>query len=193
MAQRLARLTVLIGVPGSGKSTLAARWLRDRPTWRVVATDAIRAELFGAAHIQGPWPLIWQAVEQQFRDSVRLIQAGEVDGVIYDATNAVRQHRRAAIALARQCGFKQITGWWLNLPLALCLARNQARDRPVPAAIIDRMHRRLLAAPPSVADGLNTLVITGHFCPEREAERSQPGDRGLPGSGIAPRPTAETE
>jgi len=188
MTQRIARLTLLIGIPGSGKSTLAAQLLRDRPAWRVVATDEIRAELFGAAHIQGPWAQVWQQVECQLRAAVQQIQQGDLDGVVYDATNAVRRQRRAAIALARQCGFEQISGIWLNPPLAVCLARNQARDRPVPEAVICRMYRCLTGAPPSVADGLNTLIIFDNAALTLGYGRSRP-----PGSEIAPRSTAETE
>ena len=87
MTQRMARLTLLIGIPGSGKSTLAAQLLRDRPAWRVVATDEIRAELFGAAHIQGPWAQVWQQVECQLRAAVQQIQQGDLDGVVYDGSD----------------------------------------------------------------------------------------------------------
>lgn len=77
---------------------------------------------------------------------------------VYDATNAVRQHRREAIALARNTGFTHITGLWLDVPLEACLERNQNRDRIVPKEVILQMHSSLLDAPPSRQDGFDELI-----------------------------------
>lgn len=101
-------------------------------------------------------------VGREFRQSVYQIQQGEVSEAIYDATNAVRKQRRQAIALARISGFTHITGLWLNTPLYLCLKRNQERDRQVPDAVIERMYRRLYAAPPSEPEGLDWVI---ELCP----------------------------
>jgi len=157
--QQVPHLIFLIGLPGSGKSTLAMALLQQCPQRRLVSTDAIRAALFGDAAVQGPWLKVWQAVEQQFTETVAQIQQGEVREGVFDATNVVRRQRRLAIALARRCGFTQITGLWMDTPLELCLARNQGRDRRVPEEIIQSMHRCLWGAPPSLADDLDELLI----------------------------------
>ncbi|GAB4457883.1 MAG: hypothetical protein OHK0037_00960 [Elainellaceae cyanobacterium] len=159
---------MLIGLPGSGKSTLARILLEDRG-YRLVSTDAIRGRLFGEEATQGPWPLVWREVERSFReatgvDSRNLVLKRRSEAVspfshtLYDATNAARRQRREAIALGRRCGFRHITGLWLDVPLALCLERNQKRDRQVPEAIIQQMHRRLTGAPPDLSDGFDTLI-----------------------------------
>lgn len=108
--------------------------------------------------MQGSWLKVWNAVGQEFRETVCLIQQGEVKEAIYDATNVVRKSRRDAIALARASGFTHLTGIWLNQPLAVCLQRNQQRDRQVPDLIIERMNRRLWGAPPTIEEGFDCLI-----------------------------------
>jgi predicted kinase len=151
-------LFLLIGLPGSGKSTYAAAWAAMAPHRLVIATDAIRAQLFGDATAQGPWPVIQVAVEQQFRQAVAQPMPSAVSAVLYDATNAQREHRQQAIALARACCFTQITGIWLHTPVHTCLARNARRDRPVPEAVILHMHQALVQDPPTLADGLGEVI-----------------------------------
>lgn len=151
-------LIFLIGLPGSGKSTIARSILATHADAVIISTDAIRAQLFGDDAIQGTWFKVWLEVRQQFQCAVQQTSRGQAPFAIYDATNAVRKQRRAAIALARKTGFTHITGIWLNVPLALCLERNQQRSRVVPEAVILRMHRRLLGAPPALEEGLDRLI-----------------------------------
>jgi predicted kinase len=151
-------LIVLIGLPGSGKSFLARQWVAQCQKRRLIATDTIRSQLFGAEAIQGDWLKVQQEVERQFRQVVLEMEQGEVCGAIYDATNAVRNQRHEAIALARTCGFTQIIGLWLDVPLELCLERNQQRDRQVPESVILHMHRSLCDAPPDILDGFDQVI-----------------------------------
>ncbi|MBD2518489.1 AAA family ATPase [Nostoc sp. FACHB-973] len=146
-------LILLIGLPGSGKSTLAKQLLAEYPRMQLISTDAIRGQLFGSEAIQGSWLLIWQEVERQFQQA---ISTGNT--AIFDATNAQRRHRREIITLARDLGFNHITGIWVNMPVWLCLARNKRRSRQVPEEIILRMHRQLRDAPPSLEEGLDSLI-----------------------------------
>ncbi|MBD1823294.1 AAA family ATPase [Cyanobacteria bacterium FACHB-DQ100] len=145
---------LLIGLPGSGKSTYA-RSLRSC----MISTDTIRAQLFGDEAVQGSWLKIWLKVRSQFQQAVSAIRSGEIEFAIYDATNAVRKQRRAAIALARKSGFTHITGVWINPPIEVCLERNRMRDRQVPDAVIHRMARRLYGAPPALDEGLDELIL----------------------------------
>ncbi|MGI0492233.1 AAA family ATPase [Alkalinema pantanalense CENA528] len=152
-------LLLLVGLPGSGKSTIAQQLLQQTPCARVISTDGIRAQLFGDASIQGPWLKIWLEIRQQFLQATADIQSGQGAFAIFDATNAVRKQRRAAIVLARKCGFTTVVGLWVELPLQVCLERNQARSRQVPEAVIERMARRLYGAPPQVEDGFDRLLV----------------------------------
>ncbi|PSB31921.1 AAA family ATPase [Stenomitos frigidus] len=152
------RLILLIGLPGSGKSTFAALRLQACPQRQLISTDAIRSCLFGDEAVQENWLKVWREVGRQFQQTVQQGRMEHTSEAIYDATNAVRRDRRRAIGLARTCGFTDITGVWLNTPLDICLQRNQQRYRRVPDAVILRMHRRLMGAPPSVSDGCDRLI-----------------------------------
>ncbi|WP_041268814.1 AAA family ATPase [Geitlerinema sp. PCC 7407] len=149
----------MIGLPGSGKSTMAERLAIAIPGSLVVSTDQIRGDLFGDAAVQGPWPVLWREVERRLRQAAIASQRSAI-AAIYDATNAKRQDRRAAIALARSVGFGSVIGVWVPTPLPQCLWRNQQRDRQVPPEIVVRMHRQLVGAPPELADGLDGLLVS---------------------------------
>ncbi|MEH2246457.1 AAA family ATPase [Nostoc sp.] len=146
-------LLLLIGLPGSGKSTLVKKLLVECSQMSLISTDAIRGQLFGSQAVQGPWLPIWHEIERQFQQAV-----ATANTAIFDATNAQRRHRREVITLARNLGFTHISGIWVDTPVWLCLARNKRRSRQVPEEIILRMHRQLRDAPPSLEEGLDSLI-----------------------------------
>ena len=154
-------LVVLIGIPGAGKSTIAQRWQSREPGRIVISTDTIRAQRFGNAGTQGPWPVIWRDVCDHWQRAITAIQAGHQRAVLFDATHANRRDRRRTLQTARQLGFTTIDGYWLNLPLNTCLDRNHRRSRQVPKTIIQRMHRQLQHHPPTLADGFDHLYTLG--------------------------------
>ncbi len=160
-----SQLILLIGLPGSGKSTWAEalQQFGPRPEAQpiLISTDRIRAVSFGDEATQGLWCVVWRAVEQQFQQAVQLIQANQSCYAIYDATNAARRQRRLVIHRARELGFESIIGLWIDTPLLVCLARNQQRDRIVPEPVILKMQRQLWGAPPSLDEGLTSLMQIG--------------------------------
>jgi predicted kinase len=151
-------LTLMIGVPGSGKSFLATRLVQGNSGRRVISTDAIRARLFGNESTQGAWWLVWREAQRQLQQTIEQITQGQLQSVIYDATHARRRYRRQAIAQVRAIGFTYITGLWVDTPELLCVERNRQRTRQVPDAVIQRMHRQLMGAPPSLDEGLDCLI-----------------------------------
>ncbi|MGD1903963.1 MAG: AAA family ATPase [Geitlerinemataceae cyanobacterium] len=166
----IASLLVLIGIPGSGKTTLACTLAAQWPNCETIATDAVRAELYGDARIQGHWPQIEAHVERRLaaiarRGSSRSRSRGHENSgnlhgypaTIYDATNVDRDHRRQAIARARACGLTAVLGLWLDVPLAVAIERNRRRSRRVPDAVLEAMHRALKCCPPHPDDGFDRL------------------------------------
>lgn len=163
LAPTATRLIILIGLPGSGKTTLAQHLLIASPERRLISTDAIRAQLFGDEAVQGSWLQVWSEVQRQLQQAVGPVSQGQRQDAIYDATNTARKQRRRVLTLARSLGFNGIVGFWLDLPLEVCLARNRQRDRVVPEAVMLRMHRQLVGAPPALAEGFTSLIRQSEF------------------------------
>ncbi len=151
-------LLCLVGLPASGKSTAVVQIQTRYPNLMVVSPDRIRAGLYGDAAIQGDWAAIEAVVEQGLRQASAAIVIGQSPATIYDATNANPTHRIAAINLARNCGFTTVIGLWFDMPIALCLARNQNRDRQVPSAVLERMEAMLRSHPPQLTDGFDRII-----------------------------------
>jgi predicted kinase len=160
------RCHLLIGQPASGKTTLAralAPLLSSpgEPPALVLSTDAIRAEVFGDAAVQGPWVDIQQRLHQRIQEAV----AAGIP-VIVDATHARRAWRLAITQALPLPGPVQWIGWWLYTDLPTSLAWNASRQRPVPVPVIQEM-AAALADPhfgPSRAEGFAAIcaVVPTH-------------------------------
>lgn len=137
------RCHLLIGPPGSGKTTLAHQLApllqgENGEPGLVLSTDAIRAELFGDAAVQGPWDEIRAVLLQRLNAAVA---AGTP--VIIDATHARRPWRLLYTQVLQLPRPVEWIGWWLTTPLEQCKAWALRRDRPVPEAVIEEFHASL--------------------------------------------------
>jgi predicted kinase len=163
----MASVIILIGVPASGKSSLAEQMLRatnqasdqnssslTHGQTQLISPDRIRASLYGSAATQGDWAEIWSQVQQEFANAAKSQQS-----VIYDATNYKREYRKNIIDLAKEYGFKPITGVWLDVPLWICLSRNDIRDRVVPEDVVVEMYRTLAYSPPTLSEGFDRILL----------------------------------
>ena len=162
----MASVIILIGVPASGKSSLAEKMLRaSSPSsqdsrslthgqTQLISPDRIRASLYGSASTQGDWAEIWAQVQQEFTRASKSQQS-----VIYDATNYKREYRKNIIDLAKEHGFRPITGVWLDVPLWICLSRNEMRDRIVPDDVVIEMYRTLSYNPPTLSEGFDRILF----------------------------------
>jgi protein phosphatase len=116
---------VLIGAAASGKSTFAARHF---VAGCIVSSDRLRAEMTGATSDDAVF------AELHRRSQARLA-AGLL--VVVDATNTDWMWRAQLLVDARRDGRPAIAIVF-DLPLEICLARNTARSRTVPASVIRR-------------------------------------------------------
>ena len=111
-------LVVLIGPTGSGKSTFAARHFK--PT-EVVSSDVCRAMVADDATDQSATPDAFALLN--FIAATRL-RAGRL--TVVDATSVQPQARKPLVGLAREHDCLPVA-IVLNMPEALCLARNKER------------------------------------------------------------------
>jgi predicted kinase len=141
----LMRVVVAVGLPGSGKST----WLEPYGA-RVLSSDAVREELTGDARDQSANARVFAMLRARLDERLR---SGE-ELTYIDATNLVRRDRKPFLRMARQAG-ACVEAVWFDTPLAVCLERNAARERQVPAHVIELMAARLV--PPSLEEGFDAV------------------------------------
>lgn len=135
------RLILLIGLPGAGKSTLA-RMLAPRLQAVVVDRDAIRAQRFAEAPVDGPITALANAAME---DEIRM-RLGQGDSVIADGRTWARaQERGRLVDLARSAGavIEQI---WIDVPVAVAIERVEASRAVHPASDRDAALVREVAA-----------------------------------------------
>lgn len=140
------RLILLVGLPGSGKST----WAREQalPT---LSSDAIRGLLADDETDQ----TIHQRVFATLRFLIRQRVAIGREVTCVDATHLTPKERRPYFRI-KGC---QVEAVFFNTPVAVCQARNQGRDRVVPARVIDAMAKKLV--PPSLREGFARITVVG--------------------------------
>ncbi len=128
-------LVALVGPSGSGKSTFAARHFKST---EVVSSDACRAMVADDATDQAATPDAFALLN--FIADTRL-RAGRL--TVIDATSVQPQARKDLVQLARDhdCFPVAIV---LNLPTAVCLARNRERpDRQFGSGVVRRQTEQL--------------------------------------------------
>jgi protein phosphatase len=164
---------LLVGASGSGKSTFAARHFLPS---EVLSSDALRALVAGDERDMSATA---DAFEILHLVAARRLAAGRL--TVVDATNVEPASRRPLVALAREHGCEPVA-IVLDLPAALCVARNQARgDRRVPPRVVRRQHgllRRWLGG--LEREGLRRVLLlrTPEEVDLARVERQRPaGDR----------------
>lgn len=164
----------LIGPPSSGKSTFAKQLVQRIPSAKIVSTDAIRALLFGDESIQGEWSLIEKTAVHQMRQALSARRP-----VIYDATNAKPEWRKAMLKLVSADNVQWL-GWYLQTPLELCKTWNRKRLRQVPEPVIEEFFQSLRNFPPQVSDGfvaVNTVRVIAQGIEFEEIARQSCHDK----------------
>ncbi len=123
-------LVLLVGAAASGKSTLAARLF---PAGAILSSDALRAELSGDAANQADSARAFRILHAR---AAQRLAGGQL--TVIDATNISASARRPLRRLATSQG-RPVVALVLDLPAAVCLARNAGRiDRVVPGDVIER-------------------------------------------------------
>src|SRR6266480_2657883 len=136
-----------IGLPGSGKSS----WFK-RHNITPLSSDLLRALLFDDATEQRFQDLVFSNLRSMLK--ARLIARRPVNYV--DATNLTPHDRHSWIKLAKDYGY-DVHGVYFDVPLEVCLERNQRRERVVAEDVMRRMAAKL--RPPTFEEGFSKITV----------------------------------
>jgi len=146
-------LVLLVGASGSGKSTWAAAHYRAD---EVVSSDALRAVVgSGTADLDASddaFAILDQVVAGRSRRGLT---------VVVDTLGLDPDRRSGWAALARKAGLATVAVVF-DTPAATCRARNAARDRPVPANVLNAQLQRMRDVPRELeGEGWVVHVVSG--------------------------------
>ncbi len=145
-------LVVLVGASGSGKSTWAAEHYRDV---EVVSSDALRA-------VVGSGTADLDASDDAFRILDQVVEGRCKRGltVVVDTLGLDPLRRTAWATRARTAGLATVAVVF-DTPAPACRSRNAARDRPVPANVLNTQLQRMREIRTELeAEGWDVLVVT---------------------------------
>lgn len=139
----MSKLLLLCGIPGSGKSTWVSKFI-DENNAVVVSRDEIRFSLL--QEDEDYFSHEKEVTERFYKTIHELLEAGQYDYVIADATHNTPRSRADAL---REIGAHLIEGVeiipvYFNVPVEVCKYRNSLREgrARVPDEVIERMGRQ---------------------------------------------------
>ena len=135
---------VLVGIPGAGKSTYAKK-LAQIENAVIISGDLLRHELETSGVSDPCWVEIWDFVEEKVAEAA---ECGR--NVILDGTHVGSQHRAETVTMLHSYGYTGVEAVILDLSLAMCMKRNQARKRKVADYVISHMHKTLRESLPTI-------------------------------------------
>jgi predicted kinase len=147
-----------IGLPGSGKSS----WFK-RNNITPLSSDMLRMLLFDDAQEQRFQDLVFSNLRSMLK--ARLIARRPLNYV--DATNLTPHERHSWIKLAKNYGY-EVQAVFFDVPVEVCLERNQRRDRVVDEDVMRRMAAKL--KPPTFEEGFSKVTVVR--VKKKEAEAS---------------------
>lgn len=151
-----------VGVPGSGKSTWVKRQIPDA---RAISMDDMRERLTGSRADQSRNAEVYRICRGQL---ARALRAGET--VVWDAQSHTWSSRQGLLALAREA-HAYVVMVYMDVPLAVALARNAGRAEKVPEAVIVRSYRALQEPRPFEAEELWRVDADGN-CTRRVSDEA---------------------
>jgi predicted kinase len=148
-AQRTPKGVVVlaIGLPGSGKSS----WFK-RHNIRALSSDLLRDLLFDDPTEQRYQDLVFSNLRSMLK--ARMIARRPLNYV--DATNLTPHDRHTWIKMARDYGY-DIHAVFFDVPLEVCMERNQRRHRAVPEDVMRRMAAKF--RPPTFEEGFSKITV----------------------------------
>ena len=136
-----------IGLPGSGKSS----WFK-RHNINPLSSDMVRALLFDDPTEQRFQELVFSNLRSMLR--ARLIARRPLNYL--DATNLTPHDRHSWVKLAKDFNY-EVQAVYFDVPLEVCLERNQRRQRVVSEEVMRKMAQKL--KPPAFEEGFSKITV----------------------------------
>ena len=155
-------VVLAIGLPGSGKTT----WFKRRGV-TPLSSDTLRTILFDNITEQRYQDLVFSTLRSLLR--ARLI--AKMPWNYVDATNLAPRERKQWIHMARDFGY-EVHAVFFDVPLEVCMERNQRRERVVPEDVMRRLAAKL--KPPTFDEGF--AKVTYVRVKQRPGESGEAGD-----------------
>jgi predicted kinase len=140
-------VVLAIGLPGSGKSS----WFK-RHNITPLSSDMLRALLFDDPTEQRFQDLVFSNLRSMLK--ARLVARRPMNYV--DATNLSPHERQGWIKLAKDYHY-EVHAVYFDVPLEVCLQRNQKRQRTVSEEVMRRMAGKLKA--PTFEEGFAKITV----------------------------------
>jgi len=140
-------VVLTVGLPGSGKST----WFKRRNI-TPLSSDLMRHLLFDNVQEQRHQDLVFSTL----RSLLRARMIARMPWNYVDATNLSPKERKHWIRMANDFGY-EVHAVYFEVPLEVCMERNQRRHRVVPEDVMQRMAQKLRA--PSFDEGFSKITV----------------------------------
>ena len=144
------KIIILIGAAASGKSTAAPKIAAENNAV-ILSTDRIRAELYGAEHIQGYWPDIEALLYKRIKNAIK-----QNKNIILDSTHFKKEYR--AKIIKNFAKYSEFSAYFFNYPFSVIYKRNKERARRVPFEVLAAMYKELKKAPPLLSEGFKNII-----------------------------------
>ena len=140
---------MLIGAAASGKSTAAPKIAAENNAV-ILSTDKMRAELYGAEHIQGNWQDIEALLYKRIKNAIK-----QNKNIILDSTHFKKEYR--AKIIKNFAKYSEFSAYFFNYPFSVIYKRNKERARRVPFNVLAAMYKELKTAPPILSEGFKSI------------------------------------
>ena len=144
------KIIMLIGAAASGKSTAAPKIAAENNAV-ILSTDKMRAELYGAEHIQGNWQDIEALLYKRIKNAIK-----QNKNIILDSTHFKKEYR--AKIIKNFAKYSEFSAYFFNYPFSVIYKRNKERARRVPFEVLAAMYKELKKAPPLLSEGFKNII-----------------------------------
>ncbi len=154
-------LILLSAIPASGKSTWAKKYQAEHENTFVVASDAIRKELFGSEECFDDEKRVWKVFNERLNE-----HAEDMDDltVIADATHLSNRLRKMYFDLTPK--FDKHVLVVFDIPFEISLYQNSMRTRKVPTDVMYKLKEEYEVPSKEIEDAYDEIIYIRDVSPE---------------------------